>query len=163
MNKKNVAWITTIIFILLAVICFVVYKGNDSEYIIEKGHIAAQNIREVSRGNLFPVVSSSAYDEIVQKRNMCIVGMVVGSLGAIVSLLLALSGESKKNIHMETSCNKNTDVQKVNSYERKSSTMSNDYMMNSERRLKDLEELLKKGYISEAEYQEKRKEIVEQI
>ena len=36
-----------------------------------------------------------------------------------------------------------------------------DYMANIELQLKDLDELLSKGYVTEAEYQEKKKEITE--
>ncbi len=35
-----------------------------------------------------------------------------------------------------------------------------DYMANTELQLKDLDELLSKGYVTEAEYQEKKKEII---
>lgn len=38
-----------------------------------------------------------------------------------------------------------------------------DYMANTELQLKDLDELLSKGYVTEAEYQEKKREIVEEI
>lgn len=48
-------------------------------------------------------------------------------------------------------------------YRSSSVVRNNDYMSDVERRLKDLKELLEKGYITETEFEEKRNEILEKF
>ena len=149
------------IFGVVLLISFSIYKGTDTDYIIEKGHIASEKINQISHGNLFPTVSSSTYDEIVQKRNMCIVGMVIGALGAIISLLAGFIKRDEVKTTNDMSF-ENVPEQHIKVDIIRTPTYVNTNLTN-EQRLKDLKELLDKGYVSQEEYQEKRDEIIKSL
>ena len=165
MSRKNVGIISAVIFAIMIIVSFSLYKGMETDYIIEKGHIASEKINQISNGNLFPTVSSSAYDEIVQKRNMCIAGMVIGTLGTIISLLVAFVRRDEIKTYNDTSGYKLTEEsrRKETIYSETPDKAKEVTLLTYEQRLKDLQELFDKGYISPEEYQEKREEIIKNL
>ena len=94
--------------------------------------------------NLNPDVSTSELDKIVLKRNICIGGMIISIIGIIICCII-LHSEQNKTIITEPKNN----IQNTN--------------YSIQLKLQELEQIYKNNLITEGEYENKRKEILDKL
>ena len=134
------------LFCISAIICLLIYIGSNEEYTIAKGDVALEKVNSLQSNiwNLNPDVSTSELDKIVLKRNICIGGMVISIIGVIICCII-LHSEQNKPIVTEPKNN----IQNTN--------------CSIQLKLQELEQIYKNNLITEEEYENKRKEILDKL
>ena len=145
-TKNNLCKFLIGLFCISAIICLLIYIGSNEEYTIAKGDVALEKVNSLQSNiwNLNPDVSTSELDKIVLKRNICIGGMVISIIGVIICCII-LHSEQNKPIVTEPKNN----IQNTN--------------CSIQLKLQKLEQIYKNNLITEEEYENKRKEMLDKL
>lgn len=134
------------LFCISAIICLLIYIGSNEEYTIAKGDVALEkvNLLQSNIWNLNPDVDTSGLDKIVLKRNICIGGMVISIIGVIICCIILYNEQNKPIVTKP-----NNNIQNTN--------------CSIQLKLQELEQIYKNNLITEEEYENKRKEILDKL
>ena len=145
-TKNNLCKFLIGLFCISAIICLLIYIGSNEEYTIAKGDVALEKVNSLQSNiwNLNPDIDTSELDKIVLKRSSCIVGMIISVIGTIICCIILYGEQNKRIVTKYQIDNQNTNF----------STKS---------KLQELEHIYKNNLITEEEYNNKRKEIINKI
>lgn len=131
------------LFCTVAIICLLIYIWSNEEYIIAKGDVALEKVNSLQSNiwDLNPDIDTSELDKIVLKRSSCIVCMIISVIGTIICCIILYGEQNKRIVTKYQIDNQNTNF----------STKS---------KLQELEHIYKNNLITEEEYNNKRKEII---
>lgn len=138
-TKNNLSKFLISLFCTTFIVCLFIYIGSNKEYTIAKGDVALEKVNSLQSNiwNLNPDVNMSELNKIVLKRNICLGGVVISIIGVIICCII-LYGEQNTLIV--------TKPQNTN--------------YSTQTKLQELEQTYKNNLITQEEYENKRKEII---
>lgn len=151
-TKQNICKFLIGVFTIVIFICLVAYSDTESDYISAKADVARQKIDSLQSNiwNLNPSADTSELDKVMQKRYICIGGIVVSSMGIVICGIVlygARNGCSKKKqyvAHTNTYLNSNSGT-------------------GTQSKLQELESMYEKNLITEEEYSKKKQDLLNKM
>lgn len=138
-TKNNLSKFLIGLFCITFIVCLFIYIGSNKEYTIAKGDVALEKANSLQSNiwNLNPDVNMSEFNKVVLKRNICIGGMIISIICVIICCIILYS---EQNIPIVTK------------------PQNNNY--STQTKLQELEQIYKNNLITQEEYENKRKEII---
>ncbi len=149
-TKRNLCIFLFVLFFLLSIICLSIWVKTKESYISEQVRVEADEAKKTIKAlqsNIWDLnpdvdVDTSKLDKIVLKRNICIIGMIIGVIGIIICCIILCSKPNKTKQLPTKSQSNNSSIQSS---------------------LQELEQLYKNSLITQEEYMNKREEIIERL
>lgn len=143
-TKNNLCKFLIGLFCIIIIICLFVYIDSNEEYTIAKGDVALEKVNSLQSNiwNLNPNVNTSKLDKIIFKRNICVGSIIISVIGIIICSII-LYDKSNKTEQITTN------TQHISNL--------------TQSKLQELEQIYKANLITQEEYNNKRKEILDKL
>lgn len=143
-TKNNLCKFLIGLFCIIAIICLSIFVCSNKEYTIARGDVALEKVNALQSNiwNLDPDIDTSKLNDIELKRNVCAGGIIASVIGVIICCII-LYNQSNKAEHII-----------INSQHINNLTQS---------KLQELEQIYKSNLITQEEYDNKRKEILDKL